>query len=134
MHALNIIRKPVVTEKTAILEEKRIYTFWVSPKSTKIDVKKAFQELYGAEVAAVRIVKTSEKMRKLRKGVYNKRKESQKAYITLKGKTKLDLNRFGKAEKENKVKLAVSKSADKTEKAAKAPKATKKTDKLPKSK
>ncbi len=107
MDALNIIRKPVVTEKTALMEEKKIYAFWINPKATKIDIKLAVKELYGEEVAKVRLVKVSEKTRKLRKGSYNKRKESLKAYVTFKGKNKLDLNKFSKADKDTKVKLPV---------------------------
>jgi large subunit ribosomal protein L23 len=108
MDALNIIRRPVITEKTALLEEKKIYAFWINPKATKIDIKMAVKELYGEDVAKVRLVKVSEKTRQLRKGSYNKRKESLKAYVTLKGKNKLDLNKFSKADsKESKVKLPV---------------------------
>jgi large subunit ribosomal protein L23 len=130
MNALNVIRKPVVTEKTALLEEQQVYAFWVNPKATKIDVKLALKELYGADAAKVRLVKASEKIRKLRKGSFNKRKESLKAYITLKGKAKLDLNKFGKADQEKKVKLASDKPAkakaakkESTEKTAKVKKA-----------
>ena len=43
MNALNVIRKPVVTEKASLLEEQKVYAFWVNPKSTKVDVKRAFK-------------------------------------------------------------------------------------------
>lgn len=110
MKALNVIRKPVVTEKASLLEEQKVYAFWVNPKATKIDIKNAFKSLYGADVADVRLLKNSAKIKKIRKGSYNKRSETMKAYISLKGKAKLDLNKFEKADKESQVKLAVSKT------------------------
>lgn len=126
MNAHEVIRKPVITEKSAKLEEQKVYTFWINPKATKIDVKMAVKTIYGADVATVRMIKIAEKVRVLRKGSYNKRKESLKAYVTLRDKAKLDLNKFEKADKTSKVTLAPTKKAAKksTEKTEK--KATKK--------
>lgn len=123
MKALNVIRKPVVTEKASQLEAKKVYAFWVNPKSTKIDIKKAFKALYGVDVADVRLLKNSPKFRKLAKGSYNKRVETQKAYISLKGGAVLDVNKFEKPEKESKVKLAAVSKKAKTTKVPKTPKA-----------
>ena len=100
MNALNIIRKPVVTEKSSFLEENKVYAFWVNPKATKIDIKKAFKSLYGVEVSEVKVITVASKVRKLRKGSYNKRLETRKAYVTLKDKKQLDVNKFEKAGKE----------------------------------
>jgi len=132
MKALNVIRKPVVTEKTAIMEEKQVYSFWINPAATKIDVKMAMKELYGVDAAKVRMVKASAKVRKLRKGTFNKRQGRLKAYITLRGGAKLDLNKFGKVEKESKIKLAGPKvTAKAPAKKAKAEKSGEKTEKKP---
>lgn len=127
MKALNVIRKPVITEKSSQLEEKQVYAFWVNEKATKIDIKNAFRTLYGADVAKVRILKNPAKMRKIAKGSFNKRPENMKVYVSLKGKAKLDVNKFEKADKESKVKLALgkSKAATKEKKASKT--TTKKT-------
>lgn len=127
MNALNVIRKPVVTEKASLLEVKNVYAFWVNPKATKIDIKNAFKSLYGAEVSQVRLVKASPKVRQLRKGSYNKRLETLKAYISLKGGKKLDLNKFEKAEKESKTPLLGSVKKSPAKKTAKAKTAVKKT-------
>jgi large subunit ribosomal protein L23 len=123
MKVNEVIRKPVVTEKSTLLQEKQIYAFWVNPKATKIDVKLAVKAIYGADASEVKMVNVAEKFRKLRKGSFNKHSEKRKAYVTLSGNTKLDLNKFEKAEKETKVKLASakkeSKPAKKTVKAKK---------------
>lgn len=124
MNALNVIRKPVVTEKSSQLEEKNVYAFWVNPKATKIDIKNAFKSLYGSDVAKVRILKAASKIRKLRKGTYNKRTEGLKAYVTLKNRVKLDTTKFEKAEKESKLKLGATKPAKKTAKKTSSKKTT----------
>ena len=120
MKVNEVIRKPVVTEKATLLQEKQIYTFWVNAKATKIDVKNAIKAIYGAEPLEVRIINIAEKMKALKKGSYNKRPERRKAYVTLGAKFKLDLNKFEKTDKETKITLAPSKS-----KAAPAKKTTK---------
>lgn len=122
MNAHEVIRKPVITEKSAKLEEQKVYTFWINPKATKIDVKMAIRTIYGADVQMVRLVKAAEKIRALRKGSYNKRKESLKAYVTLRDRAKLDLNKFEKADKETKVTLAPTKAKAAKKSSEKAPK------------
>lgn len=128
MNALNVIRKPVVTEKSSLLQEKKVYAFWINPKATKIDVKMAIRQIYGTDVAKVRLIKVVGKFRAIKKGLINKRKESRKAYVTLADSAKLDLNKFEKSEKSTEVKLASSKSkTPKTSEAAKKTTKVKKT-------
>lgn len=116
MNAHEIIIKPVVTEKSTLMQEKKIFAFWVNPKATKIDVKMAIKAIYGADVAEVKIVNTAAKMRALKKGSFNKRKFNRKAYISLVGKAKLDTTKYEKSGAETKVKLA---APSKTKKEAK---------------
>lgn len=118
MNAHEIIIQPVVTEKSTLMQEKKIYAFWVNPKATKIDVKMAIKAIYGAVVAQVKIVNTVAKMRALKKGSFNKRKFNRKAYITLVGKAKLDTTKYEKAGADTKVKLAAPKAEKKAVKAA----------------
>ena len=123
MKVNEVIRKPVVTEKATLLQEKQVYAFWVNPKATKIEVKNAVKAIYGADVSEVKIINVAEKIRKLKKGSFNKHTEKRKAYVTLSGKAKLDLNKFEKSEsKETKVKLAAPKKAAKAKKTTKAKK------------
>ncbi len=131
MNAINVIRKPVVTEKASILQEKKVYAFWVDPRATKIDVKVAVKTLYGVDVKAVRMINVPDKFRAIRKGTMNKRKEFCKAYVTLKKDGKLDFTKFEKIDAESKVKLAGPKvsKASKSVKAAQADKKPAKTTK-----
>lgn len=87
MSLYNVIVKPIVTEKTAIKEvsgKSSVYTVEISNSATKVDVKSAFRTIYGVDVVKVNVVKTREKFKYAKKGLVSKRKETKKAYVTLK--------------------------------------------------
>jgi large subunit ribosomal protein L23 len=68
MKLFDIIKKPIVTEKTSSLEYKNsTYVLEVLDSSTKIDIKKAILDVYGAKVSSVRIVNTREKFKQGKK-------------------------------------------------------------------
>ncbi len=51
---MNIIKKPVITEKmTAIGEKLNRYGFIVDKRANKLQIKDAIEELYGVQVAGV---------------------------------------------------------------------------------
>lgn len=51
---MNIIQKPVITEKmTALGEKLNRYGFIVDKRANKLQIKQAVEELYGIEVVAV---------------------------------------------------------------------------------
>lgn len=127
MNAINVIRKPVTTEKSSLLQEKKVYAFWINPKATKIDVKMAIKQIYGIDVAKVRLIQVVGKFKTIRKGIINKRKETRKAYITLANKVALDLNKFEKTDKSTQIKLASSKAKTATESSSKKSAKVKKT-------
>lgn len=54
MTAYEIIRKPLITEKTELLRrEYNKYTFEVNKKANKIEIKKAVEEIWDVKVANV---------------------------------------------------------------------------------
>jgi large subunit ribosomal protein L23 len=64
----------------------------VNSLSNKVEIKRAFERLYGVKVEGVNIVKTREKVRNTRKGVAIKKKPATKALIALeKGQRVADL-------------------------------------------
>ena len=99
MKAIDVILKPVISEKATMLAEKFIYLFYVNKQSTRIDVKNAMKELYGADVAEVKILNTPSKTRVMKKSTVDKRPSMKKAVITLKGKKKLDVTKMAKDSK-----------------------------------
>jgi large subunit ribosomal protein L23 len=95
MRLLNILKKPLQTEKTSNVEmNNNTYTFAVSSDATKIDIKKAVHFLYGVDAADVNIVNTREKFKYGKKrSLQLKRRTYKKAYVTLRdAKAKIDFS------------------------------------------
>ena len=53
LHPFEIIRRPVVTEKSTMLQDLNRYTFEVAPSATKHQIKEAVQEAFNVSVASV---------------------------------------------------------------------------------
>jgi len=62
--AHRLLVRPLVSEKAAIAESRGAYTFIVSAKANKTEIKKAIKDVYGANAEKVRIVNVSGKMRR----------------------------------------------------------------------
>lgn len=55
MDPRHLIIKPVLSEKSFKLQQQGIYTFWVSPKATKTQIKQAIQTLFNVKVIKVNL-------------------------------------------------------------------------------
>ncbi len=85
MRLYNVIKKPIITEKSALQEMKNgTFVIKVLDSATKIDIKKSIFEIYGLEVSTVRVVNVIPKTKLSKKGIAVKRKSFKKAYVTLK--------------------------------------------------
>jgi len=85
----DIIRRPVITEKTTVIrEEGRTLVFQVSKDANKIDIKRAVEQLLGTKVESVRTSLAHGKMK--RQGKYmGRRADWKKAYVKLREGEKL---------------------------------------------
>ena len=84
MNANQIIRRPLVTEKSTILrEEGNVLAFEVDPNANKIEVKKAVEELFKVKVEEVRLFNVRGKMKRMGRWA-GKRRDWRKAYVRLK--------------------------------------------------
>jgi len=106
MNSYQVIIRSVLTEKSSNSQALTgQYTFVVDKRATKIEIKNAIKELYGAEVEKVQTIVTPRKTR-LVKGRYEfiKRPNYKKAIISLKGKKTIDPNKleFPKPKKDKK--------------------------------
>jgi large subunit ribosomal protein L23 len=55
MKPTDVIRRPLVTEKTTVARERSlVVVFEVARDATKIDIKRAVEQLLGSKVASVR--------------------------------------------------------------------------------
>jgi large subunit ribosomal protein L23 len=84
MNANEIIRRPLVTEKSTLIRElSNVIAFEVSPKANKIQVKQAVEELFKVKVEEVRLFNVRGKVKRM--GRYEgKRRDWRKAYVRLK--------------------------------------------------
>ena len=89
MNITDVIRRPLITEKTSILrEDGKTIVFHVAAGATKIDIKRAVQHLLGAKVASVRTTIAHGKVK--RQGRFaGRRSDWKKAYVRLRDGEKL---------------------------------------------
>ena len=55
--AYDIIKKPVITERSMMGAQDNKYTFEVAVDAGKIEIKKAVEEIFGVKVAKVKTIK-----------------------------------------------------------------------------
>ncbi len=77
-----IIRAPVVTEKSTLQSEHNQVVFRVSLDATKPEIKLAVEHLFKVKVKAVNTLRQKGKTKRFR-GVPGRRPEVKKAYVTL---------------------------------------------------
>ena len=85
MNANQIIRRPLVTEKSTMMRDEgtNIIAFEVDPKANKIQVKNAVEQLFKVKVDDVRLFNVRGKVKRM--GRYaGKRRDWRKAYVRLK--------------------------------------------------
>lgn len=79
-----ILLGPVYSEKAQRLGDKLgVQVFKVAPSATKLEIKKAVEQLFGVEVQAVNTVSIRGKTKRFGKTV-GRRSDIKKAYVTLK--------------------------------------------------
>ena len=83
MKLTDVIRRPLITEKTTIQrEDGRTMVFQVAAGATKIEVKQAIQKLLGSKVESVRTTLVHGKVK--RQGRFSgRRSDWKKAYVRL---------------------------------------------------
>ena len=78
----DIIRKPVITEKSMAAMAEKKYTFIVHMSANKVQIKKAIEEVFGVKGEKVQTIRTMGKTKRM--GVHvGKRADQKKAIITL---------------------------------------------------
>lgn len=88
--AYQILKTPHVTEKATSLTSKNQYVFKVWPRSNKIEVRKAVEDVFGVDVVSVKIINVMEKKRRLGK-VKGFRSGYKKAIVRLKEGQKIEI-------------------------------------------
>mgnify|MGYP005969741967 CR=1 FL=1 len=63
--AYDIIKKPVITERSMMGAQDNKYTFEVAVDAGKIEIKKAVEEIFGVKVAKVNTIKLPGKWKRM---------------------------------------------------------------------
>jgi len=83
MNQYDIIRRPVITEKTTIQkEENNQVTFEVDRRANRVEIARAVEKIFNVKVARARTLKVKGKIKR-RGRIMGKRKDWKKAIITL---------------------------------------------------
>lgn len=86
----DVIKKPVVSEKSMGLLEENKYTFYVDPKANKLEIKYAVQELFKVTVTNVSTMNIKGKTKRVGRFV-GKTADRKKAIVTLKDGDKIGI-------------------------------------------
>ena len=75
MQTLEILRRPVITEKSTLLQERNRYTFEVAPQASKHDIKRAVETAFDVKVVKVNTMNVRGKQKR-----YGPRETIQKSW------------------------------------------------------
>ena len=87
----DVIRKPIITEKSTMASEANAVVFEVSIDANKPLIKEAVETLFGVKVKAVNTTVTKGKVKRFR-GVLGQRNKVKKAYVTLEEGNTIDVS------------------------------------------
>jgi len=91
MNAYEIIKKPLLSEKSYAKISEKVYTFVCDKNATKVDIRNAVEKIFDVKVEKVNtmIVKGKEKSQNTKKGrTVGKTSDYKKAIVTLKKDSK----------------------------------------------
>ncbi|MEO1066698.1 MAG: 50S ribosomal protein L23 [Pseudomonadota bacterium] len=86
----DIIRSPVITEKSTMASENNQVVFNVAATATKPEIKKAVETLFSVKVKAVNTLNRKGKMKRFR-GIVGKQSDVKKAIVTLADGSSIDV-------------------------------------------
>lgn len=91
MRPQEIVKRPILTEKSYVGIQNKVYTFEVNKNANKIEIAKAVEELFGVKVEKVNtiLVKGHKKEQNTKSGrTVGKTSDYKKAIVTLKADSK----------------------------------------------
>ena len=89
-HLRDLIKGPIMTEKSSTLAKDNVITFSVDPKANKIEIKEAIEKIFNVKVTSIRTMNVKPKKRRVGRytGLTNR---SKKAIVTLAEGQTIDL-------------------------------------------
>ncbi len=85
-----VIRRPLVTEKSTLASEHNQVTFVVPLDATKPEIKAAVEAIFKVKVKAINTLRSKGKVKRFR-GLKGKRSDLKKAFVTLQDGHSIDV-------------------------------------------
>jgi large subunit ribosomal protein L23 len=86
-----VLIRPLVTEKSTILQERGKYVFEVEPAATKHDVAKAVAATFNVTVISVNTINVRGKLKRFGRRQMSKQSDFKKAVVSLKQGDRIQL-------------------------------------------
>lgn len=83
MNIYQVLKRPILTEKTDLLRDESHYVFEVSRQANKLQIKQAVETVFDVEVVAVNTMMMKPKRRRLGRKTIVTRQPWKKAVVTL---------------------------------------------------
>jgi len=91
LHPYEVLRRPIITEKSTYLAEMGKYVFEVHREANKAQIKEAVEKAFGVEVIKVNTMNMKGKPRRTGRWGYTVRHPWKKAVVTLAPGHKIDI-------------------------------------------
>ena len=89
---VEVLIRPVVSEKSYALMEDGVYIFVVAPEATKIEIRRAVEEAFGVRVRKVNTLNRKGKRRRNRRSnTFGTRPSTKRAVVSLAAGDRIDL-------------------------------------------
>jgi len=86
----DILKKPVVTEKSTSLLQDNKYTFVVDPGANKTEIKQAVESIFKVKVEKVNTMNVKGKIKRVRR-IPGRTPDTKKAIVTLRKGDKIEI-------------------------------------------
>jgi len=91
MNYRDIIKAPIITEKTSDLAQNNVITFSVDVKANKTQIKQAIENIFNVKVESVNTINVAPKKKRVGRYV-GKTSKVKKAIVKLKEGSSIELN------------------------------------------
>ena len=92
MPNLNVLIRPVISEKSYALMEDGAYVFVVDPRASKVQIREAVEETFNVRVESVNTLnRKGKRKRNRRQSTFGKRPDSKRAIVRLRGEDRIEL-------------------------------------------
>ncbi|NLI12146.1 50S ribosomal protein L23 [Pelotomaculum propionicicum] len=86
----DVLKRPVVTEKSTSLLQDNKYTFVVDPRANKTEIKQAVEKIFKVKVEKVNTMNVKGKIKRVRR-IPGRTPDTKKAIVTLKKGDKIEI-------------------------------------------